>query len=62
MDLYNEDEMRAELQSLDKDRLIDLFMKLKKNYMGICQRLEKIEQELLDKTSLDELIESIDKE
>lgn len=62
MDLYNEDEMRAELQSLDKDKLIDLFMKLKKNYMGICQRLEKIEQELLDKTSLDELIESIDKE
>lgn len=62
MDLYNEDEMRAELQSLDKDRLIDLFMKLKKNYMSICQRLEKIEQELLDKTSLDELIESIDKE
>lgn len=62
MDLYNEDEMRAELQSLDKDRLIDLFMKLKKNYMSICQRLEKIEQELLDKTPLDELIESIDKE
>lgn len=62
MDLNNEDEMRAELQSLDKDRLIDLFMKLKKNYMSICQRLEKIEQELLDKTSLDELIESIDKE
>lgn len=62
MDLHDEDEMRAELQSLDKDRLIDLFMKLKKNYMGICQRLEKIEQELLDKTSLDELIESIDKE
>lgn len=62
MDLHNEDEMRAELQSLNKDRLIDLFMKLKKNYMSICQRLEKVEQELLDKTSLDELIESIDKE
>lgn len=62
MDLHNEDEMRAELQSLNKDRLIDLFMKLKKNYMSICQRLEKVEQELLDKTSLDELIKSIDKE
>lgn len=62
MNMWNEDEMRAELQSLDKDKLIDLFVRLKKNHIGVCQRLEKVEQKLLDKTSLDEMINSIDGE
>lgn len=55
-----EKELRKRLNNETKENIIDLFIKLRKNFDKSQERLYKIEEELIEKTSLDELIEDIE--
>ena len=55
-----EKELRKRLNNETKENIIDLFIKLRKNFDKSQERLYKIEEKLIEKTSLDELIEDIE--
>lgn len=54
-----EKKLRENLQKESKEQIINLFIKLKKNFDKSQERLYKIEEELNQKTSLEELIDSL---
>lgn len=54
-----EQQLRNKLNELDKEHIIELFIKLKKIYQKTSERLSKTEDELIEKTSLNELLASI---
>ena len=56
----NEKELRASLNELSKEELIDFVVKLRKMLDKSTERLYRVEEELLEKTSLEELLDSIE--
>lgn len=54
-----EKKLRENLQKESKEQIINLFIKLKKNFDKSQERLYNIEEELNQKTSLEELIDSL---
>lgn len=54
-----EKKLRENLGKESKEQIINLFIKLKKNFDKSQERLYKIEEELNQKTSLEELIDSL---
>lgn len=59
MNLEEEKQLRKQLQTLSKDRVIDLFIKMKKAYLKTSEHLAVVENELIEKTSLEDLINEI---
>ncbi len=51
--------LKEELLELDKERLVDLFIKLKKINLKLCNRLDKVENQLNELTNLDSLIDDL---
>lgn len=62
MENINEMELRKDLEVLDKEQIISLFLKLKKLFNSVCVELDKAEEELLKDVNLDVLIDSIKEE
>ena len=60
VDFMNEKELRASLNELSKEELIDFVVKLRKMLDKSTERLYRVEEELLEKTSLEELLDSIE--
>lgn len=56
---YEEQQLRNELNELNKEHIIELFIKLKKINQKISEQLSRTENEIIEKTSLEELLESI---
>lgn len=56
----NEKELRASLNELSKEELIDFVVKLRKMLDKSTERLYRVEEELLEKTSWEELLDSIE--
>ena len=54
-----DDELRELLDKSDKAEIIELYIKLNKAFDKCSKRLFRIENELNDKTDLNELIDSI---
>lgn len=54
-----EKKLRENLGKESKEQIINLFIKLKKKFDKSQERLYKIEEELNQKTSLEELIDSL---
>lgn len=55
----DEAKLREELCDLDKKQLIELFINQKNINLKLCDRLEKVENQLDKLTDLDSLIESL---
>ena len=60
VDFMNEKELRASLNELNKEELIDFVVKLRKMLDKSTERLYRVEEELLEKTSWEELLDSIE--
>jgi uncharacterized coiled-coil protein SlyX len=55
----NEKELRISLNENNKEELIDFVVKLRKMLDKSTERLHRVEEELLEKTSLEELINGL---
>lgn len=51
--------LRADLAQQPKEKIIDLFVKLKKIHHKTCERLEKVENELNEMTDIQDLIDNL---
>lgn len=54
-----ESDLRKQLSIMPMDKLIDLFIKLRKINESYCDRLDKLEAQIDELTTLDELIENL---
>ena len=54
-----EKELRKSLNQKSKSEIISLFIKLRKIFDKSQERLYRVEQELIDKTNLEDLLENI---
>ena len=55
-----EKELRNGLMEMEKEHIVDLFIRLKKMYERQSEILDKTEEELLKKINLEELLEELD--
>lgn len=55
----NNNDLKKELNSLSKDQLIELYLKLKRMSLIIIEKYNKLQAEALERTSLEELIEEL---
>lgn len=58
-EIRNEDILRCELNSLSKEKLIDLFIKAKDINNKLSERVYLLENQINDMTDLDKLIQDI---
>ena len=54
-----ESDLRKRLSIMPKDKLIDLFIKLRKINETYCDRIDKLEVQIDELITLDELIEDL---
>ena len=59
MTIQEERELRQSLNQKSKSEIISLFIKLRKMFDKSQERLYRVEKELIDKTSLEDLLENI---
>lgn len=55
-----EKELRNGLMEMEKEHIVDLFIRLKKMYERQSEILDKTEEELLKKINLEELLDELD--
>lgn len=55
----NDNDLRKDLNSLSKDRLIELYIKLKHINLRISESYDKLQKELVERISLEELTEEL---
>ena len=60
MEKEREEELRNGLMEMEKEHIVDLFIRLKKMYERQSEILDKTEEELLKKINLEELLEELD--
>ena len=57
--MFSGDDCYDDLKQFSQERLIGLFLKMKKLFNKACERCDKLEKENIELTDLDKLIESI---
>ena len=57
--MFSNDDCYDDLKQFSQERLISLFLKMKKLFNKACERCDKLEKENIELTDLDELIDEI---
>ena len=57
--MFSNDDCYDDLKQFSQERLISLFLKMKKLFNKACERCDKLEKENIELTDLDKLIDEI---
>ena len=57
--MFSNDDCYDDLKHFSQERLISLFLKMKKLFNKACERCDKLEKENIELTDLDKLIDEI---